>query len=121
MIIKHLDFFIETNVSNHSENDDTTIFRNFFTYFIHKIDSQDFIKDSHKRKAFTAYDTRPVGENNSTIRIHSEQHIIEGIIEGGKYAQKRNKSSVGGQNFSFGRQFFSFTRDGFRIKKTLVQ
>lgn len=90
------DFFIETNSKGSSRNDNNaTIFLDFFNDFIHKIDTDDFIANSKKKKAFTAYDTRPVGKFDPSIKIHSNRCIIEGTIEGGRYGQKRNKSSFG--------------------------
>lgn len=89
------DFFIETNSSgNTNDNENSIIFLDYFGDFIRKVDTDDFIANSKKKKAFTAYDTRPAGEYEPTIKIKSSRTIIEGTIEGGRYGQKRNKSSV---------------------------
>ena len=88
------DFFNETGLTEKCESKKSTIFSKYFDKFIHKIDTNDFIGNPRKKKAFTAYDTRPIGEGTPTIKFYSEKEIIEGTIEGGKYGQKRNKSSI---------------------------
>lgn len=93
------DFFVETNSSGNTNDDDNSvIFLDYFSDFIRKVDTDDFIANSKKKKAFTAYDTRPAGEYEPTIKIKSNRTIIEGTIEGGRYGQKRNKSSVGNKS-----------------------
>lgn len=93
------DFFIETNSSGNTiEDENSVIFLDYFSDFIRKVDTDDFIANTKKKKAFTAYDTRPAGEFEPTIKIKSTRTIIEGTIEGGRYGQKRNKSSVGNKS-----------------------
>lgn len=93
------DFFVETNsAGNTQEDENSVIFLDYFSDFIRRVDTDDFIANSKKKKAFTAYDTRPVGEYEPTIKIKSNSTIIEGTIEGGRYGQKRNKSSVGNKS-----------------------
>jgi len=89
------DFFIETNSSENDESDENSvIFLDFFSDFINKIDTDDFIVNSRTKKAFTAYDARPAGEFETTIKIDSNKTIIYGTIEGGQYGQRRNKSDM---------------------------
>lgn len=91
------DFCKETLYAGDKEipTNDTILFLDFFKKFIKEIDSPDFIQDLKKQKAFTAYDTQPIDEEEATINIHSEHYIIEGRIEGGRWGKVRNKSTVG--------------------------
>lgn len=91
------DFFIETLPSEESliDSDNSFIYLEFFRDFIKRVDTDKFISDNKKHKAFTAYDTRPAGTVEPSINIHSERFIVEGTIEGGRYGQRRNKSNLG--------------------------
>lgn len=91
------DFFIDSleSINSNEENDDSFVFLEYFRKFIADTDTENFISYSRKQKAFTAYDTRPQNTaDNPSIIIHTERFIIEGTIEGGRYGQKRNKSSL---------------------------
>ncbi len=72
---------------------DQEIFNDYFQNFISILDNPDFIADESKKKAITAYDTDPSRQKPS-IGFKSEQFVIHGNIEGGRYGQKRNKSSM---------------------------
>ncbi len=76
------------------ETENSKLFRDYFQNFIKKIDSDEFISNSRKKKAFTAYDTNPTEESERTITIHTDKNLIEGTIEGGRYGIRRNKSSM---------------------------
>lgn len=76
--------------------DDRTLFQNLLSVFIKDIDDEDFIVDERNFKAITAYDTDE--EDNPTITINSSQNVISGVIEGGRYGQKRGKSSIGAKS-----------------------
>ena len=92
------DFLIETIEENNNEIENSEIYLNFFKKFIRTIDTDDFIANNRKKKAFTAYDTNSSQPINSTISIKPNKNVIEGTIEGGKYGLKRNKSSVGNKS-----------------------
>lgn len=89
------DFFIETNSSENSEEDENSvIFQDFFKDLIKKIDTDDFINYTKKKKAFAAYDTKLIEGSTPTIKMGSTKNLIEGVIEGGRYGQSRNKASM---------------------------
>jgi hypothetical protein len=84
------DFFSETlNIAYNQSN--AQIFNSFFQDFIRKIDTDNFIDSSRKKKAFTAYNAR---NDDGSIRIHSESTSISGVVEGGRYGKRRNKSKL---------------------------
>jgi hypothetical protein len=73
----------------------TEIFFRYFGAFIRSVDTEDFIENSTKQKAFTAYDTELTTEGDTvTISINAEKKIIDGTVEGGKYGLTRNKSTL---------------------------
>ena len=90
------DYFTDTLPSKDSlkDSENSFLFLEFFRNFIKCIDTDEFISNNKKKKAFTAYDTRPIGTVEPTIIPHSERFIIEGTIEGGRFGQRRNKSSI---------------------------
>ncbi|WP_017732755.1 hypothetical protein [Nafulsella turpanensis] len=77
--------------------DNSAIFQDLLEAFINEIDADDFILDERASKAFTAYDTDQ-GAELSPIKIHSNQFILEGIVEGGRYNQRRGKSAIGAKD-----------------------
>lgn len=88
--------FVEckTNATYEADTQYSFIFTELFRIFIECIDTDVFIRNEHSKKAFTAYDTRPVDERGATIHPHSRHSVIEGTIEGGKYGSVRNKSTI---------------------------
>lgn len=87
---------ITSKLNLNNNDDDTAIMFSFFRHFLHEIDADEFISNDTKKKAFTAYNTTPrIEGETTTINIHSEEKIIEGTIEGGKYGLSRNKSRMG--------------------------
>ncbi len=88
-------FVLDTiSQENSEEVENSELFLDFFHHFIEKIDSDEFIANSNKKKAFTAYDTAPTEESEPTITIRTDKNLIEGTIEGGRYGIRRNKSSM---------------------------
>ncbi len=88
------DFFLTAIPDGSTQTTNNDIFINFAKKFINKIDTDDFIADSRKKKAFAAYEARNYEEVNNTIHLSTELKAIEGVIEGGRYGQRRNKSSI---------------------------
>ena len=92
--------FYRTKFSIKDSVDDENLFSEYFKQFISAVDSEDFFEDEKNHKAFTAYDTRKDKNNplNNTIRRYSKSHIIEGIVEGGRYGQTRNTANLSNKN-----------------------
>jgi len=88
--------FYRTKLSIKDDVDDKNLFSEYFKQFITAVDGEGFFEDKKNHKAFTAYDTRKDKENqqNNTIRPHSISHIIEGIVEGGRYGQTRSTANL---------------------------
>jgi hypothetical protein len=84
----------ESQNNQQDELSNSYYFLDLFKTFIHKVDNDSFILNQRKQKAFTAYDTRPAGEEEPSITPHSDAFIIEGTIDGGRYGQRRTKSSL---------------------------
>jgi len=87
-------FFTES-LNGTAGQTDTQLFTNFFQDFIRKVDTNDFIDNSRKKKVFAAYNAR---NYDGTIKHHSEINVIKGIIEGGRYGKRRNKSKLTNKN-----------------------
>lgn len=87
------------NTSEGEEYEDSFLFMELFKTFIKRLDTQEMYFDSVSKKCFTAYqsdiDSPDVAQN---ITPHSTQFIIEGVVEGGNYGRKRNKTSTTNKN-----------------------
>lgn len=90
------------NLFRHKINDtisndlqDSFIFMELCRKFIASIDTEEMYSDTASKKCLTANQV-DIGsdEINTSIRFHSEQMIIEGIVEGGSYGKKRKKTST---------------------------
>ncbi|MBW8326541.1 MAG: hypothetical protein K0M50_17385 [Prolixibacteraceae bacterium] len=93
-VVTYRDFFKQK--LNHIKAEDSDLFKDYFDNFIDTVDNNDFFKDKKNHKAFTAYDAKKRNENplNDTIRIHTQSHIIEGVVEGGRYGQSRSMANM---------------------------
>jgi len=69
------DFFTDS-LNDTTEQTNTQLFTNFFQDFIRKVDTNNFIENSRKKKAFAAYNARNA---NGTIKHHSEINVIKGF------------------------------------------
>ncbi|MDQ3192228.1 MAG: hypothetical protein M3Q58_11610 [Bacteroidota bacterium] len=77
------------------ELEDSYIIAELFKKFITALDRPEMFSDTKTKKCMTA--NQPNIEDSSVnpnIILHSEQCIIEGIIEGGSYGRKRNKTNT---------------------------
>ncbi|TWI17204.1 hypothetical protein IQ31_03940 [Sphingobacterium siyangense] len=73
--------------------EDSFIFIEMCRLFIASIDTDEMYSDTVSKKCLTANQIDLENDDvNTTIRFHSEQFIIEGVVEGGKYGKKRNKT-----------------------------
>jgi len=70
----------------------TDLFNQFFIRFITDIDKPDFVKNTRLQKGLTAYNTS--NSETSPISFSSDNYIIEGTFDGGKFGSIRTKSSV---------------------------
>jgi hypothetical protein len=70
------------------------VFYDFFNYFINKLDTEKYYTD--KKKAMTVYKQNLSTDSmaNETITLHSNEHIIQGIVKGGIFGRKRFNSNI---------------------------
>ena len=85
-----------TIIQNNDENlDDSYIFLEICSRFIKDIDTEKMYADELNKKSMTANQLDLEESSvNPNINFHSEKHIIEGIVEGGKYGKRRKKTST---------------------------
>ncbi|GJN63131.1 hypothetical protein [Elizabethkingia anophelis] len=87
------------NTSEEEEYEDSFLFMELFKTFIKRLDTQEMYSDSVSKKCFTAYQSDIESPDvDQNITPHSTQFIIEGIVEGGNYGRKRNKTSTTNKN-----------------------
>lgn len=74
---------------------DSFLFLEMFREFIAALDTQSMYSEPRSKKCMTA--NQPNIEDptvNPNIHPHSEQYIVEGVVEGGGYGKKRKKTST---------------------------
>jgi hypothetical protein len=74
---------------------DSFIYTEIFKKFISTLDTPEMYADSASKRCMTAHQ-RDIDKDdvNVNIKLHSEDCIIEGKVEGGKYGKRRNKISI---------------------------
>jgi hypothetical protein len=72
---------------------DEEIMHGLFREFVAVLDTPSMYSDTVSKKSITLNQNTPDGATNN-IRVHSERFIIEGVIEGGAYGRRRNKTST---------------------------
>lgn len=86
-----------------SNDEDKSIFKSFFSNFLDVIGKDNFRKDSKAKKVIgTSKKERIYNDNNVvdddekkySLNLHSTKHIIEGIIDGGKYGILREYADI---------------------------
>lgn len=75
------------------EEDENILFLDFFKYFVSLYEKGEYIKNEKDKKAMTAFNVN-VEHDNCDLLVHSERHIIEGKLYGGKYGLLRTRSKV---------------------------
>lgn len=81
--------------ANSSSLADSFIIAEVFRRFIAALDTPSMYSDSTSRKCMTANQPNIADPNvNANIILHSRQFVIEGVVEGGSYGRKRNKTST---------------------------
>lgn len=70
----------------------SAVFLDIFTNFIKKIDGDKY--HTKGTKGFTAYDTKKTEKVEPNITCASEEFLIKGIVEGGKFGRDRYLSDV---------------------------
>lgn len=89
------------NLLRHIINDfsedvkDSYILMEFFKKIVQKLDQPEMYSDEKIGKSMTAIQLDIEDANvNTDLRIHTEMHVIEGELEGGKFGRKRNRRSI---------------------------
>jgi len=83
------------NQANQDVLQDSFLMLEVFKKFIAALDTPQMYSDTTSKKCMTANQPNIVESHvNPNIIIHSQQHIIEGKVEGGSYGRKRNKTST---------------------------
>lgn len=81
---------------------DSYIFIELCKKFINSIDTEEMYSDTVSKKCLTANQIDVESEDtNTNIRFHSDEFIIEGIVEGGNYGKKRKKTSTANKNIKY--------------------
>lgn len=82
-----------------AELEDSYIFIEISKKFLGELDTEQMYSDDRTKKSITANQV-DIEDNdvNTSIRFHSHNFIIEGIVEGGKYGKKRKKTSTENKN-----------------------
>lgn len=83
------DLFKSKFLIDESGISDSDLFKMLLENFIKTIDADDFIVDKKNSKAITSYGAE------TCVIPHSNKNVIEGVIQGGRFGQKREKSSLG--------------------------
>jgi hypothetical protein len=82
-------------INQENELTDSDIIIRVFKNFISALDKPEMYSDTNSKKCMTANQPNKDDPNaNSNIHFHSDKFIIEGIVEGGSYGRKRNKTST---------------------------
>jgi len=86
------------NIIGEANNDTLTdefIITDIFRKFIAALDTPEMYTDTISKKCMTANQINLADDNvNTNIILHSEECIFEGIIEGGTYGRRRNKTNT---------------------------
>jgi hypothetical protein len=89
------------NLLKHIINDfseglkDSYILMEFFKKIVNTLDQQKMYSDEKIGKSMTAIQLDLEDENvNPDLRIHTDKHVIEGELEGGKFGRIRNRRST---------------------------
>lgn len=81
--------------ANDNELIDSYIIGELFRKFIAALDTPEMFSDTKTKRCMTANQPNIEDPNvNPNIVLHTQQCIIEGVIEGGAYGRKRNKTSI---------------------------
>ena len=85
--------FISLKSTDELTGDKEILFKNVFSQIIQEMDTDEFIQNKRKKKAFTAYNTSS-NLKESKIKFDSEKEIIYGQVEGGRFGKKRTKTPL---------------------------
>lgn len=78
-------------LSNADEKDDgAQLFMDFFGKFLDKLRADEFVQNPKKQKAFTGYNLTQAEGRDANIMPDWEKHVIEGVVDGGRYGQARS-------------------------------
>jgi hypothetical protein len=76
-----------------SKDDDRKVFGSYFQDFLNGLGKDEFRKDTKSKKVLGVYKSDEE-ELNFSIIPHYEEHIIEGVIDGGKYGILREYANI---------------------------
>ena len=76
---------------------DKSLMKSFFKNFIDSVGKSDFRKDDKNKKVIGVSDYNP-DDGNTSLNIHSEKCVIEGLIDGGQYGVLRAFADVNNKN-----------------------
>lgn len=81
--------------ANQNALTDSFLITEVFRKFIAALDTPAMYSDATSKKCMTANQPNIADPNvNANIILHSRQFVIEGVVEGGSYGRKRNKTST---------------------------
>lgn len=84
-------FKVKYNLS--TTDNDRKVFESYFQDFLNGLGKDEFRKDTKAKKVLGVYKSGE-GELNFSISPHYEEHIIEGVIDGGKYGILREYANI---------------------------